>query len=144
MKRCSKNVLWHVMICFVQRQSNVCNPSSTRYVCVVKYRQFCANDPFSNSGLDVKSLFQESVGFGNDEILALLYNLIGSWSVQTQEPYIHPWTKKLVTYTLWSQLLGEIFSWGLLYEKRKKIHTESFLHIHRIYRIDLPRIVSSS
>ena len=44
---------------------------------VVKYGQFCANDPFSNSGLDVKSLFQESVGFGNDEILALLYNLIG-------------------------------------------------------------------
>ena len=125
MKRCSKNVLWHVMICFVQRQSNVCNPSSTRYVYVVKYRQFCANDPFSNSGLDVKSLFQESVGFGNDEILALLYNLIGSWSVQTQEPYIHPWTKK-VSYTLWSQLLGEIFFWGLLLEKRKKFTLNHF------------------
>ena len=75
---------------------------------VVKYGQFCANDPFSNSGLDVKS-FQESVGFGNDEILALLYNLIGP-EVSKPKSTAHILEQKISYTQWWSQLLGERFS----------------------------------
>ena len=94
---------------------------------VVKYGQFCANDPFSNSGLDVKSLFQESVGFGNDEILALLYNLIGPEVSKPKSTHI---LEQKISYTLWSQLLGERFS----EEHEKKNFTLNHLH-----STDLPR-----
>ena len=90
---------------------------------MVKYRQFCANDPFSNSGLDVKSLFQESVGFGNDEILALLYNLIGP-EVSKPKSTAHILEQK-ISYTQW---YGLNF-WGrdfLRKMRRKMPHSESF------------------